>query len=168
MLIDADYSQIELRILAHIADDKNMIDAFNSDKDIHAATASQVFGVSESQVTPLQRRRAKAVNFGIVYGISAFALSEDLGVFVSEAQSYMNGYFAAYSGVKKYMDSIKIKAREDGFVKTIFGRKRDLPELKSSNHNIRAFGERVALNMPIQWGGCRYNEDSHDKCIQQT
>lgn len=150
VLIDADYSQIELRILAHIADDKNMIDAFNSDKDIHAATASQVFGVSESQVTPLQRRRAKAVNFGIVYGISAFALSEDLGVFVSEAQSYMNGYFAAYSGVKKYMDSIKIKAREDGFVKTIFGRKRDLPELKSSNHNIRAFGERVALNMPIQ------------------
>ncbi|MBQ7086382.1 MAG: DNA polymerase I [Clostridia bacterium] len=149
-LIDADYSQIELRILAHIAHDENMLNAFNSGVDIHTSTASQVFNTPLDEVTPNQRRSAKAVNFGIVYGISAFALSEDLGVFVNEAQSYMNGYFAVYSGVKKYMDEIKIKAKEDGFVKTIFGRKRALPELKSSNHNIRSFGERVALNMPIQ------------------
>ncbi|MBQ6934173.1 MAG: DNA polymerase I [Clostridia bacterium] len=150
ILIDADYSQIELRILAHIAHDENMLNAFNSGVDIHTSTASQVFNTPLDEVTPNQRRSAKAVNFGIVYGISAFALSEDLGVFVNEAQSYMNGYFAVYSGVKKYMDEIKIKAKEDGFVKTIFGRKRALPELKSSNHNIRSFGERVALNMPIQ------------------
>ncbi|MBE6988370.1 MAG: DNA polymerase I [Ruminococcaceae bacterium] len=150
ILIDADYSQIELRILAHIANDENMLNAFNSGVDIHTSTASQVFNTPLDEVTPNQRRSAKAVNFGIVYGISAFALSEDLGVFVNEAQSYMNGYFAVYSGVKKYMDEIKIKAKEDGFVKTIFGRKRALPELKSSNRNIRSFGERVALNMPIQ------------------
>ncbi len=149
-LIDADYSQIELRILAHIAQDEKMMHAFNTGLDIHTSTASQVFNTPIDEVTPIQRRSAKAVNFGIVYGISAFALSEDLGIFVNEAQSYMNGYFAVYNGVKKYMDEIKIKAKEDGFVKTIFGRKRALPELKSSNHNIRSFGERVALNMPVQ------------------
>ena len=149
-LIDADYSQIELRILAHISNDERMKAAFNEGRDIHAITASQVFGVPLEEVTAEQRRRAKAVNFGIVYGISAFALSEDIGVFVSEAQSYIDGYFRAYSGVKDYMDSIRESAKEQGCVRTIFGRKRDLPELKSSNHNIRAFGERVALNMPIQ------------------
>ena len=150
VLVDADYSQIELRVLAHISQDEKMINAFNSDIDIHTQTASQVFNVPIEEVTSTQRRNAKAVNFGIVYGISAFALSEDLGIFVNEAQSYINSYFNVYSGVKSYMDSIKEKAKEDGYAKTIFGRRRDLPELKSSNHNIRSFGERVALNMTIQ------------------
>lgn len=150
ILIDADYSQIELRVLAHISHDQNMLDAFLSGKDIHTSTASQVFHTPLDMVTPLQRRRAKAVNFGIVYGISAYALSEDLGVFVNEAQSYINSYFEIFSGVKSYMDSVKEEAKKTGFAVTMFGRRRDLSELKSSNHNIRSFGERVALNMPIQ------------------
>lgn len=150
VLVDADYSQIELRLLAHIANDETMIAAFRSGEDIHAVTASQVFGVPLDEVTPLQRSHAKAVNFGIVYGISAFSLAQDIGVFQSEAKVYMDSYFAKYHGVRAYMDRIVAQAKADGYVTTLFGRRRDLPELKSSNFNLRSFGERVALNMPIQ------------------
>ena len=150
VLVDADYSQIELRLLAHIANDETMIAAFRSGEDIHAVTASQVFGVPLDEVTPLQRSHAKAVNFGIVYGISAFSLAQDIGVFQSEAKAYMDSYFAKYHGVRAYMTRVVEQAKADGYVTTLFGRRRDLPELKSSNFNLRSFGERVALNMPIQ------------------
>ena len=150
VLVDADYSQIELRLLAHIANDETMIAAFRSGEDIHAVTASQVFGVPLAEVTPLQRSHAKAVNFGIVYGISAFSLAQDIGVFQNEAKAYMDSYFAKYHGVRDYMKRIVEQAKADGYVTTLFGRRRDLPELKSSNFNLRSFGERVALNMPIQ------------------
>ena len=150
VLVDADYSQIELRLLAHIANDETMIAAFRSGEDIHAVTASQVFGVPLAEVTPLQRSHAKAVNFGIVYGISAFSLAQDIGVFQNEAKAYMDSYFAKYHGVRTYMTRVVEQAKADGYVTTLFGRRRDLPELKSSNFNLRSFGERVALNMPIQ------------------
>ena len=150
VLVDADYSQIELRLLAHIANDETMIAAFRGGEDIHAVTASQVFGVPLAEVTPLQRSHAKAVNFGIVYGISAFSLAQDIGVFQSEAKAYMDSYFAKYHGVRAYMTRVVEQAKADGYVTTLFGRRRDLPELKSSNFNLRSFGERVALNMPIQ------------------
>lgn len=150
VLVDADYSQIELRLLAHIANDETMIAAFRSGEDIHAVTASQVFGVPLAEVTPLQRSHAKAVNFGIVYGISAFSLAQDIGVFQNEAKAYMDSYFAKYHGVHEYMTRVVEQAKADGYVTTLFGRRRDLPELKSSNFNLRSFGERVALNMPIQ------------------
>ncbi|MCF0121560.1 MAG: DNA polymerase I, partial [Oscillospiraceae bacterium] len=150
VLVDADYSQIELRLLAHISDDKMMQAAFLSGEDVHAVTASQVFGVPLEDVTPTQRRNAKAVNFGIVYGISAFSLSQDIGVSPAEARQYMNSYLDKYSGVRRYMEEIIERAKRDGFVVTLFGRRRYLPELSSSNHNVRSFGERVALNAPIQ------------------
>ena len=150
VLVDADYSQIELRLLAHISDDDTMKNAFTDGEDIHAVTASQVFDTPLSEVTSLQRSRAKAVNFGIVYGISSFSLAQDIGVSVAEAKSYMDNYLAKYSGVRQYMSDIVEKAKADGYVATLFGRRRYLPELKSSNFNIRSFGERVALNMPIQ------------------
>ena len=150
VFVDADYSQIELRVLAHIADDKTMQEAFRSGFDIHTATAAQVFGVEPEQVTPLMRRHAKAVNFGIVYGISEFSLSEDIGVSRKEARQYIDNYLAHYAGVRTYMHEIVEQAKRDGYVTTLFGRRRKLPELKSSNFNIRSFGERVALNTPIQ------------------
>ena len=150
VFVDADYSQIELRVLAHIADDKTMQEAFKSGFDIHTATAAQVFGVAPEQVTPLMRRHAKAVNFGIVYGISEFSLSEDIGVSRKEARQYIDNYLAHYAGVRAYMHDIVEQAKKDGYVTTLFGRRRELPELKSSNFNIRSFGERVALNTPIQ------------------
>ncbi len=150
VLIDADYSQIELRVLAHMANDKNMIDAFNNGDDIHAITASQVFNMPLMMVTPLMRSRAKAVNFGIVYGIGAFSLSKDIGVSRAEADSYIKGYLAHFDGVRKYMTDVVEKAKENGYVETVFARRRYLPELSSSNAMMRAFGERVALNMPIQ------------------
>ena len=149
-LVDADYSQIELRLLAHISDDKVMQDAFRTGEDIHTVTASQVFGVPPEAVTHEMRRRAKAVNFGIVYGISDFSLSQDIGVPRYEAKEYMQRYFEKYSGVHQYMTDIVERAKADGFVSTLMGRRRWLPELKSSNFNLRSFGERVALNMPIQ------------------
>ncbi len=127
-----------------------MIDGFNSGEDIHAITASQVFGVPQKEVTPLMRRSAKAVNFGIVYGISPFSLSQDIGVTVQEAKEYMERYFAHYAGVRAYMDGVVERARRDGYVSTLFGRRRWIPELRSSNFNTRSFGERVALNAPIQ------------------
>ncbi len=149
-LVDADYSQIELRVLAHISQDKNMIEAFKNNEDIHAITASQVFGMPLDMVTPIMRSRAKAVNFGIVYGIGAFSLAKDIGVSNKEASNYIKNYLAHYSGVDEYMRNIVDKAKLDGYVETMFGRRRYLPELSSSKHTLRAFGERVARNMPIQ------------------
>ena len=150
LLVDADYSQIELRVLASIADDKKMIDAFLNDVDIHAITASQVFDVPLELMTPEIRSRAKAVNFGIVYGIGAFSLSKDIHVSVAEAKRYIENYLATYSGVNKYMNEVVENAKKDGYVSTVFGRRRYLPELTASNFNTRSFGERVAKNMPIQ------------------
>ncbi|MBQ3045045.1 MAG: DNA polymerase I [Clostridia bacterium] len=150
VLIDADYSQIELRVLAHMANDKNMINAFNDGDDIHAITASQVFNMPLMMVTPLMRSRAKAVNFGIVYGIGAFSLAKDIGVTRAEADSYIKGYLEHFSGVREYMKTVVENAKEKGYVETVFARRRYLPELTSSNAMMRAFGERVALNMPIQ------------------
>jgi len=150
VLCDADYSQIELRVLAHIANDSNMINAFKNGIDIHTLTASQVFGVPVEGVTPTMRSRAKAVNFGIVYGIGAFSLAKDIGVTRKEAAAYIDGYLATYPEVDKYMHRVVEQAKEDGFASTMFGRRRLLPELKNSNAMLRAFGERVARNMPIQ------------------
>ena len=150
VLVDADYSQIELRVLAHIAQDTNMQNAFISGQDIHTATASQVFGVAPDQVTSLQRRHAKAVNFGIVYGISEYSLSEDIGVSFYEAKAYIDSYLENYSGVKTYMKQVVEDARKDGYTTTLYGRKRFIPELSSSNFNIRQGAERIALNTPIQ------------------
>ena len=150
VLVDADYSQIELRLLAHMAGDEAMIEAFRSGEDFHRLTAAKVFHVAPEEVSGELRRRAKAVNFGIVYGISAFSLSQDIGVSVAEAKDYMARYFDTYQGVRDYMTSVVETAKEEGYVETVMHRRRDLPELKSSNFNMRAFGERVALNMPIQ------------------
>ena len=149
-LVDADYSQIELRVLAHIANDKNMAEAFSSGKDIHTSTAAKVFGLPDNMVTPTLRSRAKAVNFGIVYGIGAFSLSKDIGVSVKEADRYIKDYLSLYKGIDSYMKNVVEKAKQDGYVSTMFGRRRYLPELTSPNHNMRMFGERVARNMPIQ------------------
>ena len=150
VLVDADYSQIELRLLAHMSQDETMIAAFLAGEDIHAVTASQVFGVPLSDVTPAMRSRAKAVNFGIVYGISAFSLAQDIGVFQSEAKAYIDTYMEKYHGVRAYMQTAIETAREQGYAATMYGRRRYLPELSSSNFNLRSFGERVARNMPIQ------------------
>ncbi len=150
LLLDADYSQIELRVLAHIAKDETMIRAFREREDIHTVTASTVFGVPAFMVTPEMRRHAKAVNFGIVYGISDFSLAGDIGVTKKEAKAYIDQYLAKYNGVKAYMTNIVEQARRDGYVTTLMGRRRYLPELKSSNFIQRSFGERVALNTPIQ------------------
>lgn len=149
-LVDADYSQIELRVLAHIADDEAMTAAFNSGADFHTVTASQVFGIPVDQVTPLMRRNAKAVNFGIVYGISKWSLSQDLNISVDEAEAYITSYLNRYSNVRKYMTDVVAQAREKGFTETAFGRKRELPDLKSSNFMVRSGAERMALNSPIQ------------------
>ena len=150
VLVDADYSQIELRVLAHVANDQNMINAFLNNEDIHRATAAQVFHQPPEMVTPLMRSRAKAVNFGIVYGIGAFSLSQDIGVSRKEAGDYIDAYLAHYSGVRDYMEKVVAEAKDKGYSETIFGRRRYLPELSSSNFNMRSFGERVARNMPIQ------------------
>ena len=150
LLADADYSQIELRVLSHIAEDEEMIKAFNDEVDIHTVTASQVFNMPMELVTPLMRSRAKAVNFGIVYGIGAFSLAKDIGVTRKEADDYIKGYLRHYAGVDKYMETVVKEAKEKGYVTTLWGRRRYLPELHSSNGMLRAFGERVARNMPIQ------------------
>lgn len=150
VLIDADYSQIELRVLADISNDPVMINAFLEDDDIHTITASQVFNMPVSMVTPIMRSRAKAVNFGIVYGIGAFSLAKDIGVTRKEADTYIKGYLEHYSGVREYMDKVVSDAKDSGYVTTLFNRRRYLPELAASNAMLRAFGERVARNMPIQ------------------
>lgn len=150
VLVDADYSQIELRVLASMSGDENMINAFNSGADIHTATAAQVFGLPIEMVTPTLRSRAKAVNFGIVYGIGAFSLAKDIGVTRKEADDYIKSYLATYPKVASYMENTINEAKQNGYVTTLFGRKRYLPELQNSNGMIRAFGERVARNAPIQ------------------
>ena len=150
VLVDADYSQIELRVLAHIAQDKTMQRSFCDGVDIHTATAAQVFGVEVEAVTPLQRRHAKAVNFGIVYGISEFSLAEDIGVSRYEARAYIDNYLTNYHGVRAYMKQVVADARETGYTQTLYGRRRYIPELKSSNFNIRSGAERITLNTPIQ------------------
>ena len=150
VLVDADYSQIELRVLAHLSDDSTMIEAFNKGDDIHTITASQVFNMPVHMVTPLMRSRAKAVNFGIVYGIGAFSLSKDIGVTRKEADSYIKGYLHHYSGINKYLTSAVEEARDNGYCETLFKRRRYLPELTASNKMLQGFGERVAKNMPVQ------------------
>lgn len=150
LLVDADYAQIELRMLAHMAGDPAMIAAFRDHEDIHTATAAKVFHIAPEAVTPELRRRAKAVNFGIVYGISAFSLAEDLGITPAEAKEYMAQYFELYGHIKEYLDRVVHDARKNGYVETLFGRRRWIPELKSPAFPVRSFGERVALNAPIQ------------------
>ena len=150
VLVDADYSQIELRVLAHIADDAAMIEAFRSGQDIHASTAAKVYGVNVQDVTAQMRSSCKAVNFGIVYGISDFSLAQDIGVSRKEAAAFIESYLDTYPGVHRYMEEIKRTAKENGYVETLFGRRRALPELQSKNFNLRSFGERAAMNTPIQ------------------
>ena len=150
IFIDGDYSQIELRVLAHIANDETLINAFKEGQDIHRLTASQVFGVPFDEVTEFQRRNAKAVNFGIIYGISAFSLSQDLKIAKKDADLYIEGYFKKYPKVKEYMDNSVKFAKENGYASTLYKRIRSIPEISSSNFIQRSFGERVAMNMPIQ------------------
>ena len=150
IFLDADYSQIELRVLAHMSGDENMIRGFNADSDIHAITASQVFDVPLEEVTKQMRTEAKAVNFGIVYGISDFGLAENIGISRKKAKEYIEKYFEKYPKIKEYMDSTVVSCRQKGYVETLWGRRRYVPEIKSSNYNVRQFGERVAMNAPIQ------------------
>ena len=150
VFVDADYSQIELRVLAHCSGDQQLIEAYREEKDIHRITASQVFHTPFDQVTDLQRRNAKAVNFGIVYGISSFGLSQDLSITRKEAAQYIEQYFKTYPGIKVFLDNAVAQAKEKGYVTTLFGRRRPVPELSSSNFAQRSFGERVAMNSPIQ------------------
>lgn len=150
VLVDADYSQIELRVLAHMANDQNMLEAFNNDEDIHTATASQVFGVPKSEVSSELRRRAKAINFGIVYGIGAFSLAKDIGVSFAEGKAYINAYLKKYSGVDQYMKNVVEQAKKDNYVTTLYGRRRDVSDINSTNKMTSGFGERIALNTPIQ------------------
>jgi len=150
IFVAADYSQIELRILAHLSNDRKMIEAFINDEDIHMKTASEIFGVELTDVTPDLRAKAKTINFSIIYGISDYSLSKDLGISRKEARKYIDEYFENYSGVKQYMENSVSKAKEQGYVETILNRRRYIPEINSNNYNIRSFGERVAMNMPIQ------------------
>ncbi len=150
MLADADYSQIELRILAHISGDEAMQQAFKDGEDIHRATAARVHGLPPKMVTPQLRSAAKAVNFGIVYGIGAFSLSKDIGVSVKEADGFIKDYLNSFPGVQDYMEKTVAFGVQHGYVETMYGRRRPLPELASSNHNVKALGERIALNTPIQ------------------
>lgn len=150
IFLDADYSQIELRVLAHVANDETMIEAFEKGEDIHKQAASKVFGVAMEEVTKEMRTRAKAVNFGIVYGISDFGLSEQLGVTKKEAKQYIEQYLEKYNGIQEFMNRITEEAKEKGYVETLFKRRRYVPELASSNYMVRQFGSRVAMNTPIQ------------------
>ena len=150
IFVDSDYSQIELRVLAHMSGDEKLIEAFKNNQDVHRTTASQVFNVPFDEVTPLQRRNAKAVNFGIVYGISAFGLSKDLDIDIKEAQSFIDKYFETYPKIKGFLDDTVANAKKDGYTRTMFGRIRPIPELSSSNFMQKQFGERVAMNSPIQ------------------
>lgn len=150
LLLSSDYSQIELRVLAHLSQDEGFIEVFNHDGDIHTRTACELFGVRPELVTTEMRRSAKTVNFGIVYGISPYGLSQQLGIPPDKARSYIDTYFARHSGIRNYMDTLIKEAAETGSVSTIFNRKRAIPELKSPNRNIRQLGERLAINSPVQ------------------
>ena len=150
IFMDADYSQIELRVLAHMSGDEMLIKAYQESQDIHAMTASQVFHIPFDEVTPLQRRNAKAVNFGIVYGISSFGLSQDLSITRKEAEGYIKNYFETYPKIKSFLESLVENAKNDGYVTTMFGRRRPVPEIASSNFMQKSFGERIAMNSPIQ------------------
>ena len=150
VLISADYSQIELRIMAHLSQDKNLTHAFNNDIDVHSSTAAEVFGVSIDDVSQDQRRSAKAINFGLMYGMSAFGLTRQLGIPRGEAQEYLDTYFARYTGVRNYMDNIKAQAKEDKFVETIMGRRLYLNEINAANGLRRQAAERAAINAPLQ------------------
>ncbi len=150
VLVSADYSQIELRVLAHLSGDETLCEAFHNDADIHAATASRVFNVDEAEVTPEMRRQAKAVNFGVVYGISPYGLAKNIGVSNAEASRFIDRYFSQYPGVKAWLEAIPRKAVEEGFVTTLLNRRRYLPELKSSDANVRRGAERMAINTPVQ------------------
>jgi DNA polymerase-1 len=150
VFLDADYSQIELRVLAHMSGDEKLIEAYKNAQDIHALTASQVFHVPLDEVTPLQRRNAKAVNFGIVYGISSFGLGQDLNITKKEAEAYIKQYFASYPKIKEFLDGLVADAKKNGYALTLFGRRRPVPELSSGNFMQRSFGERIAMNSPIQ------------------
>ena len=150
VFVDADYSQIELRVLAHMSGDESLIEAYKENRDIHATTASQVFHVPYDEVTPELRRNAKAVNFGIVYGISSFGLGQDLSISRKEAQNYIESYFETYPKIKDFLDGLVKFAKEKGYALSMFGRRRPIPELKNSNFMIRSFGERAAMNSPIQ------------------
>ncbi len=150
IFVDADYSQIELRVLAHMSQDEIMVKAFNEEQDIHTICASQIFGVPIENVSKQLRSRAKAVNFGIVYGISDFGLAEQTGINIKEAKNYIEQYLDKYSGIKKYMEMVVEQAKNNGYIDTMFGRRRYIPEMKSSNYMVRKFGERAAMNTPIQ------------------
>ena len=150
VLVDADYSQIELRVLAHISGDEHLTEAFKNNEDIHTATASSVFNIPKDEVTPLMRSRAKAVNFGIVYGMGDFSLAKDLGISVKEAREYIENYFNKYPKVKEYMNHIIESTKDTGYVSTMFERRRTIPEINSSNFMVRSSGERMARNTPIQ------------------
>jgi DNA polymerase-1 len=150
VFLDADYSQIELRVLAHMSGDQTLIEAYRQAQDIHRITASQVFHIPFDEVTDIQRRNAKAVNFGIVYGISSFGLGEDLGISRKEAAEYIDQYFETYPKIKEFLDTMVADAKEKGYAKTMYGRRRPVPELTSGNFMQRSFGERVAMNSPIQ------------------
>ena len=150
MLVDADYSQIELRVLAHISKDSKLMEAFINNEDIHRKTASEVFNVPKEEVSSIMRSRAKAVNFGIVYGISDYGLSRDLNISRKEAKEYIDNYLKNYKMVKEYMENIVEEGKEKGYVETILHRRRYIPELKAKNFNIKSFGERIAMNTPIQ------------------
>ncbi len=150
IFLDADYSQIELRILAHMSGDESLLSAFENGQDIHRMTASKVFGIPFEDVTPLQRRNAKAVNFGIIYGISAFGLSQDIGTTTKQAQEFIDNYFKTFPRIKDFLDGLVTSAKKKGYAETIFSRRRPMPELKESNFMRRQFGERVAMNAPIQ------------------
>jgi DNA polymerase-1 len=149
-LLSADYSQIELRVLAHLSDDPGLIETFRQDEDVHSRTASEIFGLPPDEITPEMRRKAKAVNFGIIYGISAFGLARDIGVSNAEAKRYIDDYFAQYPLVREFLDKTIRDAKTNGFVTTLFGRRRFIPELASSAAAVRSFGERTAVNTPIQ------------------
>ena len=150
MLIDADYSQIELRLLAHISGDRAFTQAFNSGRDIHTQTASEIFHVAPEHVTPEMRKNAKAVNFGIVYGIGDYSLSVDIGTSRAQAAAYIERYFESYPTVRDYLERVKVEAKRDGYVTTLFGRRRYIPELSATKKPTVAFGERIAMNTPIQ------------------
>src|SRR6202042_3910964 len=150
LLVAADYSQIELRIMAHLSGDASLLKAFAEDRDVHQATAAEVLGIPLAQVNPEQRRSAKAVNFGLIYGMSAFGLARQLGIGRGEAQRYVDRYFERYPGVRRYMDETRAQARELGYVETVFGRRLYLPEIKSRNAALRQYAERSAINAPMQ------------------